>query len=293
MLPWVIAHPGATVEEVCRRFGYTRKELVGDLNTVFVCGLPGYGPGDLMEAYIDDDEVIVEMADYFSRPLRLAPREALALLGAGLALVSAGLASPALERAVAKLQAVLLPAADELLVDVDEPPAVAMLRDAAAEGAVVRIEHASVATGALTVREVEPWAVFNALGRWYLWGFCRRAEAPRRFRIDRIRSVDTTGASFRPPSPVPEPETSFRPGEGAVTAVLELGPEARWVAEYYPVDVLGDDEGTMTVRFSAAAPQVAARLLVRLGTHARLLEGDAVAAAVADLRRRILARHAD
>ncbi len=67
MVPWVIAHPGATVRDVCERFGYTRDELIADLNLVFVCGLPGYGPGDLMVAYIEDDEVVIDMADYFSR----------------------------------------------------------------------------------------------------------------------------------------------------------------------------------------------------------------------------------
>ena len=44
MVPWVIANQGASVAEVCRRFGYTERELIEDLNLVFVCGLPGYGP---------------------------------------------------------------------------------------------------------------------------------------------------------------------------------------------------------------------------------------------------------
>ena len=34
MLPWVIANQGATVDEVCERFGYTRSGLVKDLNLV-------------------------------------------------------------------------------------------------------------------------------------------------------------------------------------------------------------------------------------------------------------------
>ena len=73
MLPWVIANPGATVNEVTERFGYNTSELLADLDLVFVCGLPGYGPGDLMSAYVEDDHVVVDMAEYFSRPLRLSP----------------------------------------------------------------------------------------------------------------------------------------------------------------------------------------------------------------------------
>ena len=88
MLPWVIAHPGAEVTAVCERFGYTRAELVADLNLVFVCGLPGYGPGELMDAFVDEDEVVVDAADYFSRPVRLTAAEALMLLAAGMAVLS-------------------------------------------------------------------------------------------------------------------------------------------------------------------------------------------------------------
>ena len=104
-MPWVIANPGSTVEVVAGRFGYTNSELLADLDLIFVCGLPGYGPGDLMEAYVEDDQVIVDMADYFSRPLRLSPPEALGLLASGMALASTEQAPPALERAVEKLAA--------------------------------------------------------------------------------------------------------------------------------------------------------------------------------------------
>src|SRR3989304_8794540 len=88
MVRWVLANQGASVAEVCERFGYTERDLLEDLNLVFVCGLPGYGPGDLMVAYVENDEVIVDMAGYFSPPLRLTPAEALGLLASGSALVS-------------------------------------------------------------------------------------------------------------------------------------------------------------------------------------------------------------
>jgi proteasome accessory factor C len=102
MLPWVIAHPGVRVTEVCERFGYTPAQLAEDLGIVFMCGLPGYGPGDLMVAEIDGDQVLVDTADYFSRAPRLAPAEALALLAAGMAVVGSGQASDSLASAVKK-----------------------------------------------------------------------------------------------------------------------------------------------------------------------------------------------
>src|SRR5690606_17863482 len=89
MLPWVIANPGATIEEVRDRVGYKDTEdLARDLDVVFVCGLPGYGPGELMGAYIDGGEVLVDAADYCGRAPRLSPTEALSMLAAGMAVLS-------------------------------------------------------------------------------------------------------------------------------------------------------------------------------------------------------------
>ena len=65
LIPYVLEHSTVDVDEVMDRFGYTRDQLTKDLNTIFVCGLPGYGPGDLMEAYMDEDEVVIDAADYY------------------------------------------------------------------------------------------------------------------------------------------------------------------------------------------------------------------------------------
>jgi proteasome accessory factor C len=292
MLPWVIAHQGATVEEVCERFGYSRADLVKDLNLVFVCGLPGYGPGDLMTAYVDEDEVVVDTADYFAEPLRLTSAEALVLLAGGMAMLSAGTGPPSLGTAVAKLQAALLP--DEGAIEVDipaEPEMVVRLRDAATGGAVMRIEHASVATGAETTRDIEPWAVFATLGNWYVSGHCRMADAERVFRNDRIRKVEPTGGTFDPPATPPVAEVRYAPGVDDVRARIRLAPSARWVAEYYPVETLEDTPDGLVVEFSSADPAVAARLLVRLGSQAELLDGEAVARARDDLQDRVLERY--
>lgn len=292
MLPWVIANPGASVDEVCERFGYTRCDLAADLDLVFVCGLPGYGPGDLMVAYIDEDEVVVELADYFANPVRLTPPEALSLLAAGMALMSTGQAPVALESAVAKLQKVILGAdGDALVVDLAEPPLVAGLRDAAASGEVIRISHTALASGETSEREVEPWVVFTTMGNWYLRGYCRLAEAERVFRVDRIREMTATGEMFTSPHYPAVAEIGYTPGEEDIRAVIRLGEHARWVAEYYPVETVSDDAAGLTVRFSASDPSVIARLLLRLGRAAQLLEGAEVETRLTEMRTRVLGRY--
>jgi len=288
MLPFVIARPGVSVDEVSQRFGYTRKDLIDDLNLVFLCGLPGYGPGELIDASVEDDEVWVDMADYFSRPLRLTPPEALVLLASGMALTSAGQGPPALEEAVRKLSAVVAPDVEaSLVVDLKEPEHVGMLRDSAEQGLAVQITYTALGSGQTTERVVEPWSVFSANGNWYLSAFCRNARAERVFRVDRIRNAAPTSEIFVPPAEPPPPEVRYTPTEEDIRATIRLGPKARWVADYYPVEDLGEG----LIRFSAGDASVPARLLLRLGADAELVDGPEVAELLDDYRRRIAARY--
>jgi proteasome accessory factor C len=288
MLPYVIANQGVTVDELCERFGYRRKELIADLNLVFLTGLPGYGPGDLIDASVEDDEVYVDTADYFSRPLRLTPAEALALLASGMALTSAGQGPPALESAIAKLARVVAPEAEGgLVVDLKEPEFVDLFRSAVESSTVIELTYTALGSGETTERVVEPWSVFSANGNWYLSAFCRSAGAERIFRVDRIRNAKEGGETFTPPDEPPPPEVRYTPGEEDVRATIRLGPAARWVADYYPVEDLGEAH----IRFSASDPAVAARLLLRLGKDAELVEGPEVAALLTRYRASIRARY--
>lgn len=296
MLPWVIANPGASTAEICSRFGYRgARDLVDDLNLIFVCGLPGYGPGDLIDASFDDDAVVIDMADYFARPMRLTATEALVMLAAGLAVLSIDGAPPALKSAVDKLSTALLP--EEGLVGIDlgpEPELVALLRSAAAGHEAVAIRYTAISSGATTERTVEPWAVFATMGNWYLSGHCRRAGGERVFRIDRIQEATATGERFAPPTDVPAASVRYSPGADDPIVHLRLAPGAAWVADYYPVDDLGSDDGGRLVAFAASDLAVVARLVIRLGGSAEIVGGPQAAEArdaVRAMRERLLARY--
>lgn len=294
LIPWVIAHPGSTVDDVCERFGYkSPRDLLRDLDLVFVCGLPGYGPGDLMVAYVDGDEVVVDMADYFAAAPNLTPAESLELLAAGMTVLAAGQGSDELSSAVDKLGKALLPDADEMLiVDMDAEPELARtLREAAGAGRVVDIEYTGLARGDETVREIEPWMVYASMGNWYVWGHCRLAQGQRVFRLDRIRRADVTQEAFSLPSPRPEPPAGYVATPDDVVATIELRRGAMWVLDYYHLEVVERDSDRAVVRFSTYEPAVAAQLLLRLGPHGSLLDGPEVAEALDTLRSSLLARY--
>ncbi|HEU4320852.1 MAG TPA: WYL domain-containing protein [Acidimicrobiia bacterium] len=279
LIPYVLDRSTVDVDEVMERFDYaSRDQLTKDLNTIFVCGLPGYGPGDLMEAYLDEDEVVIDAAEFFAKAPRLTPAEALGLLAAGMTVLGSGEGSPALDSAVRKLTKAVMPDADtSLAVDViDESKSLGALRDAATEGRVVRIVYRSVAKEETTEREIEPWSVFASLGRWYVIGHCRMVDGQRTFRIDRIKELEVLDDTFERPKKVPEPGVGYTPAEDDVVCLIDLEPAALWVLEYYPVDVVKETKTSTRIRFHSPDTEVPARLLLRLGTDASLVEGNAV-----------------
>jgi proteasome accessory factor C len=293
LIPYVLAKDGAKVEEILERFGYTEAELTRDLNTVFFCGLPGYTPGDLMEAYIDEDEVIIDAADYFARAPRLTSMEALGLIAAGMAILGSGQGSPELQKAVDKLTQVLLPDAGAA-IDVDvsgDSENLARLKSAAAERRVVRITYRSLAREEETVRDIEPWAVVTTLGNWYVQGFCRMVQAERVFRVDRIRHLELLDEQFERPKGLTESGVGYSPSDDDIVARIRLSSSARWVLDYYPVDVLKETRTGTEIRFSSPDAEIPARLLLRLGAEARLLEGDEVRDRLSSIAGALVARY--
>jgi hypothetical protein len=58
-----------------------------------------------------------------------------------------------------------------------------------------------------------------------------------------------------------------------VTCTIDLLSQAKWVLEYYPVEVLEYSDDVVRIRFAAPDAEVPARLLLRLGKTASLVEG--------------------
>ena len=293
LIPYVLSREGAEVSEILERFGYTETQLAKDLDTVFVCGLPGYGPGDLMEAYIDENEVVIDAADYFARAPRLSSVEAISLLAAGMAIVTSGQAPKALESAVAKLQKAIVPESPEALdIDVSgESALLGVLRQAATDRKVVRIRYRSLSREEETVRQVETWNVFATLGNWYAQGHCRLADGERVFRVDRIRDCEVLNETFDRPVSVPEPGVGYTPSDDDVVCEIWLGPRASWVPDYYPVEIIKQDGQGTHVKFSSPDVELPARLLLRLGESGRLISGEEVARRASEIGNAVLARY--
>ena len=301
MLPYAIQNPGVSVGELSRRFGVAKKEIIDDLNLVFMCGLPGYGPGDLIDVSIDDDRIFVDMADYFAAPLRLTPGEALSLYAGGSALAELpGLENAeSLRNALTKLGRALGVDGEKTGIGLRFEPAPAehraTLRDALSRQKRVRLVYQSANRDEPTERDVDPWGLIAALGRWYLVAFDRLTEEERMFRLDRMKTATITDTDADVPDDFdPERYKGAFTGAGDQGRVsLEISPEAaRWFADYYPVEMGAElDDGWRKVTMVSSGDRWMARLMLQLGKDCRNPDPPDLMDRADELAAAIAARH--
>jgi proteasome accessory factor C len=277
-------------------FGVDERQLRRDLELLWMCGLPGYGPGDLVDLSFAGDTVSVVEDAGMQRPLRLTTAEATALLVALRTLhETPGLAdTDAVARATGKIEAAVGDAGG-MVVDTPAPEhaGTGTVRRALEDGRALRILYYTAGRDAVSRRVVDPMRLLLVDGRGYLEAWCRRAEGVRLFRLDRVEDAEVLDEPAQPhPEAVPTDVSDglFRPAEGQRAATLELGPDAHWVAEYYPVDEVtepgGDDTVRVVMRYSD--PDWMVRLVLGLGGVARVVDPPELATTVADRARAAL-----
>ena len=299
VLAWLARRGRAPVAELAERFGLGPDELISDLELAACCGLPPYSPDQLMEILVDQDEVVAHLGPELARPRRLTPAEGFALAASAQAIAAVPGADPdgVLASALAKLQAVL-GERHRLQVDVPEPPALAAVRQALHQHRQLHLRYLSGSSDELTERDVDPWSVTFAEGRWYLDGHCHRAGGRRRFRVDRIVDVTVTD---RPVLAAEPPATDddraaaqppFVAGPDTVAVRLAVEPSAAWVADAVPVlDRHQGDDGRLQLTLAVTSTVWFGRLLLRLGPDAQVLDPPELADVGAEAARRVLARY--
>ncbi|MEV1288900.1 YafY family protein [Micromonospora sp. NPDC049679] len=243
LVPYLLARPGIDVAEAAADLGVTERQLREDLELLWVCGLPGYGPGDLIDMAFDGDRVTITYDAGIDRPLRLTPDEALALVVALRMLAETpGMANrDAIERALAKIES----AAGDLVgaaVAVRMPgdgDRLDTLRGAVQRGRALRITYYTAARDETTERTVDPLRVLMVAGRAYLEAWCRRAEAVRLFRADRIDALTELDEPAVAPPQAQLHDVSdgvFQPTPDLPLMTLRVGRGGRWITEYYPCE---------------------------------------------------------
>jgi proteasome accessory factor C len=304
LVPYLTARPdGVRVAEVARDFGVPERQLRSDLELLWMCGLPGYGPGDLIDLAFEGERVRVTFTAGMVRPLRLTTDEAVALVVALRTLLELpGLAErEAVSRALAKVSAAAGHAGDRgtpvAVSVVAREVAHAVVREGLERTRALHLHYYVPTRDERTERTVDPMRLLLVDGKWYLEAWCRRAEGVRLFRLDRVDDVVILDEPAAPPPQAHERDVDngvYQPDPASPAVRLRLSRSARWVADYYPVDsvaAVDDPPGGLAVTVRTEDLAWARQLVASLGGAAIVDEPTELAVEVAADARAALARY--
>ena len=283
LVPYFLARPGVDIAEAARDFGVSAKQLRKDLELLWMCGLPGYGPGDLIDLSFAGNTVTVTFDAGMSRPLRLTGGEATSLLVAlrALAETPGVLDVAAIERAIVKIETAAGQAQPQGVVvgnGVREAARTTATRGIVQEALNTRhalaIRYYTESKDEMSERTVDPIRLLIVDGRGYLEGWCRRVEGVRLFRLDRIDRVQVLDEIAVVPDHVERRDVTggvFAADVSHSSAVLVLETDARWVSEFYGCHELAElPGGRLRVSMQYGDPSRIVRLVLGLGGSARL-----------------------
>src|SRR5271169_811982 len=191
MVPYFQANPRITRAEAAAELGVSAKQLEEDLNQLWMCGLPGYYPGDLIDFEFSGDTIEVTFSAGIDRPLKLTSPEATGLLVALRALADIpGVVDPQAARsAIAKIEAAAGAAGHAPdVAAVDEPApvesqAAAAVRSAVLDNRALSIDYYAASHDTLSTRLVDPIRIVLVGDHSYLEAWSREAEGVRLFRF--------------------------------------------------------------------------------------------------------------
>jgi proteasome accessory factor C len=262
LVPYLQARPGISVAEAAADFSVSEDQLRKDLTLLWMCGLPGHGPGDLIDLSFEGESVSVVFDAGMSRPLRLTAEEALALVVALRTLAETpGLADTgAVQRALAKVERAAGGAVDDSTVAVEldhTERTLPQLQRAIDDGRALRLRYYSASRDEQSERTVDPLRLFEADRRHYLEAWCRQAEGLRVFRLDRIEDVTVLDEPAAVPEGVQPRDLSegvYHPASEHLLVDLRLGPAYAWVADHYVAETVAAEGDGLRVSLRVADP---------------------------------------
>ncbi len=294
ILAWLAQVGDASIDEAAARFDLAPEALVSELEMAACCGVPPYTPDQLMEIIVTDTSVSVRPGTGLARPRRLTPTEGVALAASARALVAVPGSDRegSLSRALAKLDQAL--GGERVGVELDAPPMLESVRAAIDARRVLEISYYSASSDRESERRIDPIRLFATDGHWYVDAWCETAGDMRRFRVDRIGSVQEAGASDRSESTVPSPPTdaAYVPGPDDRTVVLSIDPGVAWQIESVPAagppQTVGD---RLEVEVVVGGEAWLERLLLALGPQAWVRDPEDDRSVASNAALRILGRY--
>lgn len=202
LVPFISTHQGISLKELAEEFDLSESELVVDLNILWMCGLPGYTPLELIDLEFESGYVSIRNAEILQR-VRLLTKQELVIILLGLDI---------LRESFSDQRADLINTVNSLIVKIRE-----IVGDVATASPIVDSGHRAVITQAInsrrdldisyhsairdavTSRSITPLNIAVDFGFEVLNAYCHTAGGFRTFRLDNMKSVAIASTTTQVP----------------------------------------------------------------------------------------------
>ncbi len=274
LVPYLTTHQGIAISELANTFNTTVKEITDDLNTLWMCGLPGYTPLELIDLEFESGFVSIRNAETLAAPRALDRAEALSIY-MGLDLLSAELeqSNASVVSEIENLQEQLrsqLISAPQVQIEASLASELrALILRAIRRRGWLEITYHSAANDQVSKRQVAPYELSQSGSHEYLQGYCDSAKAVRNFRADRIVNIKEIADQVWPSNQVVTKEE-------AIEYQVKVHSASRQVLEVLPQVA----PGSATATIQGYSAQWISRAILSLGGQVEAVSPSEIRAAV-------------
>jgi predicted DNA-binding transcriptional regulator YafY len=190
LIPYILEHPGISINQLSKNFAVTEKEIEKDLQLAFMCGLPGYTPYELIDLTYEDGVVSIIDPQVLNKPRSFSSNERV-VIALGLEILKNINSSN--DDNLKKIENLSKKFMDEesgdsvMIVEQNLTfPFLNIINQAVFETRVIVFDYQSISKDVLSNRKVTPYKLFLQNGNLYLSGYDYHAQSDRIFKADQI-----------------------------------------------------------------------------------------------------------
>ena len=285
LVPYINTHQGIALKDLAAVFEVSNAQMVNDLTTLWMCGLPGYTPLELMDLDFESGYVNISNAPTLAKPRSVTFDEGVALI-LGLDLLRATIPtdrSDLLEKIdslSARLSSIInLNSTFSVIAPVNQGVSAA-IDEALASRSSLEIEYHSMYRDEITQRTIFPIEIIQVEGQQYLSSYCSSASDFRQFKLDRIQKAVVTQES----KTIPEDATDTQ----RINSRLKVLKPTREIAERFSRQ---DLKAGSEFDFQTYSQQWLERSILSSGDGVALLTPPEIRASIAQMAQSMLDRY--
>jgi proteasome accessory factor C len=215
LVPFLLSHQGISLTNLAKHFKIDTEAMLDDLNTLWMCGLPGYTPLELIDLAFDSGYVTIRNAAPLAYIRTMSSSEIVALaLGLDLLREDSLQLAPQQRDRIDELSKKLREQIGAYISIASSPSTThrSVVSTSITRRIPINLTYYSTNSDEETIRTVTAYDFFRENDVEYFQGYCHTSRGMRTFRVDRIVSVALSESVEVVPEAKAEKTNSVRVG---------------------------------------------------------------------------------